>query len=171
MIALVAISNNNIIGIQNRLPWHIPEDLKFFRKTTIGHILVMGRLTFESLPGYGLKDRICVVLTRTPSRLPAVDSSNEVIFVDSDNLDAVIKNLGVLHPSKLFFVIGGKQIYELFADSIGEFVVTYVHKDVVGDTSLDLGLGPNFEQWDSRVLDKWYSDGEDCWVSRVAYKR
>jgi dihydrofolate reductase len=164
MKALVAISKNGMIGNQNRLPWHIPEDLKFFKQATIGHIVIMGRNTFESLPTYGLKDRISVVLTSRP--FTHIASTNEVIFTTIENLDETLKTLQLQYPTKTVFVIGGKSIYKLFENNIEEFIVTHIHKYVVGDVSM------NTEFLDSRqssILDHWYCDKEECEVSRVSY--
>ena len=164
MKALVAISKNGMIGNQNRLPWHIPEDLKFFKQTTIGHIVIMGRNTFESLPTYGLKDRIAVVLTSRP--FTRIASTNEVIFTTIENLDETLKTLQLQYPTKTVFVIGGKSIYELFENNIEEFIVTHIHKDVVGDVSMNMGF---LDSRQSRLLDHWHCDKEECEVSRVSY--
>ena len=192
MKAIVAISDNRVIGHKKQLPWHIPEDLKFFRRTTVGHILIMGRNTFESLPSWGLKDRICVVLTTRPID-GHVDSNNRVIFVDIDNLDTTLKNLAESHPYKTMFVVGGKRIFELFEDRIQEFIVTHIHKDVVGDVFLegDFGRFSNRRTIDHKSSDyrplsyarsasesstlphpeQMFCDTEKCWISRVVYTR
>jgi len=164
MKALVAISKNGTIGNQNRLPWHIPEDLKFFKQATIGHIVIMGRNTFESLPTYGLKDRISVVLTSRP--FTRIASTNQVIFTTIENLDETLKTLQLQYPTKTVFVIGGKSIYELFENNIEEFIVTHIHKDVVGDVSMNMGF---LDSRQSRLLDHWHCDKEECEVSRVSY--
>lgn len=164
MKALVAISKNGMIGNQNRLPWHIPEDLKFFKQATIGHIVIMGRNTFESLPSYGLKDRISVVLTSRP--FTRIASKNEVIFTTIENLDETLKTLQLQYPTKTVFVIGGKSIYELFENKIEEFIVTHIHKDVTGDVSMNMGF---LDSRQSSILDHWHCDKEECEVSRVSY--
>jgi len=63
---LFAINQDGIIGIENRLPWHIPEDLAYFRKMTLGSIVVMGRKTYDSVPNSVFKGRHCIVLLRRP---------------------------------------------------------------------------------------------------------
>ena len=82
MELIVAIAKNNIIGKNNAIPWHIPEDLIRFKYLTMGNIIIMGRMTFESLPDGPLKDRLHIVLTRTP----VVSSFANVIFIDADKL-------------------------------------------------------------------------------------
>ena len=62
---IVAMSNNHVIGINNRLPWHITEDLKRFKKLTSGHSIIMGRKTFESI-GKLLPNRVNIILTKNP---------------------------------------------------------------------------------------------------------
>jgi dihydrofolate reductase len=66
--AIAAMSMNRVIGIENRIPWHLPEDFKWFKQTTTGNVVVMGRKTFEAL-GKPLPNRLNVVLTRHPARL------------------------------------------------------------------------------------------------------
>ena len=68
MIALAAMSLNRVIGRDNKIPWHLPEDFKWFKKLTTGHFVLMGRKTFESL-GRPLPNRTNIVVTRAPLRL------------------------------------------------------------------------------------------------------
>ena len=123
---IVAIANNNAIGKDNSLLWHIPEDLKRFKEITSNHKILMGRKTFQSLPGV-LPNRHHVVLTRDKS-----------FTVDSDSV-SVIYNLEDLlkqyeNSSEEVFVIGGGEIYKLLLPYAKKLYLTKVHKDFVGDT-------------------------------------
>ena len=119
----VAIAANGIIGANGRLPWHLPEDLQHFKRLTLGHPVIMGRRTWESLNG-PLPGRENIVVTRTPGyEAPgaAVASSLE-------------SALALCAGEPLAFVIGGSR---LFAESLpiaDGLVVTEIHKDFPGDT-------------------------------------
>ncbi len=120
MIAIAAMSRERVIGAEGKIPWHIPEDLKFFKRTTIGNIIVMGRKTFESL-GKPLPGRENWVLSRTagypgvkvfrrPSEIVASGDGREV------------------------FVIGGAEIYSALLPLCREILLTHVNRSVAGDT-------------------------------------
>lgn len=120
--AIVAMSAERIIGRAGALPWHLPEDLRFFRRTTTGHAVVMGRKTWESI-GRPLPHRRHIVLSRSGISLPpGVDSISR-----PDDLDR-------LRIATDVFVIGGAQIYELFLPRCEEILVTLVHGTWEGDT-------------------------------------
>ena len=103
MISIIAaIANNNAIGAGNRLLWHLPNDMKRFRQLTIGHTVIMGRKTFESLPRGALPDRTNAVITRN------AQASFEGCETFDNLPDAINKHR---HEDELF-IIGGAQIYE-----------------------------------------------------------
>jgi dihydrofolate reductase len=105
---IVASDKNGVIGNNNTIPWHIPEDLKHFRQLTINNIVVMGRKTFESLPNGPLKDRINIVITQNPHQYKNTDS---VIYANMENIFDIIKHN---QANKKVFIIGGSEIYNLF---------------------------------------------------------
>src|SRR2546422_7854225 len=74
--AIAAVSLNRVIGAGNKIPWHLPEDFKWFKKMTTGHIIVMGRKTYESV-GKPLPNRTTIVLTRSPIPLPGVQTISD----------------------------------------------------------------------------------------------
>lgn len=129
MKAIMAMAKNRTIGIQGKMPWHFPAELQFFKKTTMGHTIVMGRKTYESL-GKALPGRRNVVLSRTMEALPGITVVK--------NLEA-FKELSI--PSQEIFVIGGADIFRLFLPQCSELFITQVHCDVTGDTFL-----PSFEE-------------------------
>lgn len=124
---IVAVSANNIIGEDNKLLWHIPEDLKRFKSITSGNTIIMGRKTFESLPGV-LPNRKHVIVTRDTNY--SVDNQNvEVIH----NLSEVINKYKTSPESA--FIIGGGEIYAQLIHNVDKLILTKVFKSFEGDTS------------------------------------
>ena len=116
MIAIVARSQNGVIGRDGGLPWHCSGDLKFFKRTTMDQKIVVGRTTFDGLPP--LKGRDIYVLTRNPDA--AFDGATAIHRADEVPVDAV--------------VCGGAAIYDLLLDRCDEIFVTTVKLDARGDT-------------------------------------
>ena len=114
---IVAISDNNAIGRNNELLWHISEDLRFFRRTTVGSPVIMGRKTFESI-GKALPSRVNIVISRG-------FSTAEEVAVCS-NLEDAFKVAEETNLEKCF-VIGGGQIYSQALPLVDKLVVTHVH--------------------------------------------
>lgn len=121
---IVAIAQNGVIGDNNSLLWHIKEDMRFFRTTTSGHAVIMGRKTFESLGSKPLPKRTNIVITRSDSEfegaLTAHSLSEAVAMAGGD--DEV-------------FIIGGAQIYAQALDVADRMYITLVEHDYEGDTS------------------------------------
>lgn len=107
---IVASDKNGVIGNNNTIPWHIPEDLKHFRQLTLNNIVVMGRKTFESLPNGPLKDRINIIITQNPNQHKNAESSS-VFF---SNMETVFDVIKYNNANKKVFIIGGSEIYKLF---------------------------------------------------------
>lgn len=128
IIIIVAAAENDVIGRDGRMPWHLPEDLKRFRRMTVGHPVVMGRKTFESI-GKPLPGRHNIVLTRDRAwRAPGVT----VV----PNLAEAIAAAG-LDPrarAEAIFVIGGAEIYALAMPIATRIELTRVHASPEGDT-------------------------------------
>ncbi len=120
---IVATSKNNQIGINNKLPWHISEDLKYFKCTTSGKTILMGRKTFESI-GKPLPNRKNIVLTRDmnfkPDGVTVIHSLEEAL--------EICKN------EENIFIIGGGEIYSLFLPYADYLYITLVDKVIYGDT-------------------------------------
>lgn len=122
----VAVANNNVIGIDNTLPWHISEDLKRFKKITSEKKMIMGRKAFESLPGI-LPNREHIIVTRNKNY--KVDSDKVTIVHD---LDSLIKEYSKCDDE--IFVIGGAEIYEHFLPYVDKIYLTTIDEDFKGDT-------------------------------------
>lgn len=131
MISLiVAISKNNIIGSNGKLPWpRIAEDMKWFRERTTDNVVIMGRNTWESLNSIPLKNRINVVVT---SKL--IDG----VDVISDLLDQNISAYELAYPNKEIFIIGGAQLYESTKHLVDRIYLTRVHQRFDGDAFLNI---------------------------------
>ena len=122
---IVATSLNHAIGKDNQLLWHLPADLKFFKTTTMGCPVVMGRKTFQSI-GRTLPGRQNVVITRDNSF--NTDKQYDLTVVGSID-EALVK----LHAEKEVFIIGGGEIYKQSIDSVDTIYITLVHTVTDGD--------------------------------------
>ena len=138
------MDRNNAIGKGGKLPWHYSADMKFFRETTTGHAVVMGRKTWTTL-GKPLKNRLNIVLSRDPSIEP-----QESLIVLSD-VEAVLSLNESLTTD--LFVIGGAQIYETFLPRVERWLVTEVPLTVKGaDTFMPQGYLQDFNKTNSRSI-------------------
>jgi dihydrofolate reductase len=126
---VAAIARNGVIGARGKLPWHLPEDLQHFKKLTLGHPVIMGRRTWESL-GKPLPGRENIVITRTPG-FEAAGAS-----VAASLAAAVALCAG----EPVAFVIGGAEIYAAALPIADGLVLTEIQQDFEGDT--------RFPQWD-----------------------
>lgn len=129
---IVAVAKNGVIGDKNSLLWHITEDMRFFKRTTSGHPVIMGRKTYESL-GRPLPNRVNVVISRTIKEIEGctvVGSLEEAVALFSSEEEV--------------FIIGGAQIYALAMEVADRFYLTRVEHNYEGDTS--------FPEWDQS---KW----------------
>ncbi|HPI40652.1 MAG TPA: dihydrofolate reductase [Pseudobdellovibrionaceae bacterium] len=134
---IVACSQNRVIGSQNTLPWHIPEDFAFFKSKTKGHILIMGRKTFESLPGL-LPQRLHIVITRNPEALKFENKqarSPEVLIVNSLEKALELAKSYIPEWPQEVFIIGGGEIYQQSLSSTHKIYLTIIHEYFHGDTS------------------------------------
>ena len=121
---IVAKAKNNIIGKDNKLLWNIPEDLKRFKKLTTGHVIIMGRKTFESI-GRVLPDRKHIIF-----------SQNRGLKYDDPNVEVVHSMLEIkeyIDNDEENFVIGGAMIYNLLMPHVSKMYVTEIDKDFEGD--------------------------------------
>lgn len=122
---IVAVAKNNVIGKDNKLLWHISEDLKRFKKLTIGHTIIMGRKTFDSL-GRVLPNRKHVVLSHNPD-FKVQDENVEIVH----SIDDIKK---YIDSSEENFVIGGAMIYNLLMPYVTKLYITEIDKNFDGDS-------------------------------------
>lgn len=122
LTAIVAMTPERVIGRDGTLPWHLPEDLRFFKRTTSGHPVVMGRATYDSI-GRPLPNRRNLVLTRDPSwSADGVETIPSPAALDSLDLRGEV------------FIIGGAAVYEAFLPRLDELLVSQLFAHHPGDT-------------------------------------
>lgn len=121
VVHIVARGLNGEIGVNNKLLWNIPEDLKFFKESTIGRVVLMGRKTFENLPSK-LKNRIVIVVSS--KFYDEHDETNPL----QDSLDTAYFNSCKLNSDKIF-IAGGSQLYNSTFDIVDELWITQVDKE------------------------------------------
>lgn len=156
---IVAKSRNNAIGKDNKLLWKIPDDLKRFKTLTTGHVIIMGRKTFESL-GRVLPNRLHIVLTRDENY--KVENENVKIVNHISEIDPFIKD------NNENFIIGGAQIYATFLSKCQKLYITQIDKDFIGDSYF-----PKIkeEEWNLIEQTKGPKDDNDFGYEYLTYER
>ena len=122
---IVAKAKNNIIGKDNKMIWHLPEDLKHFKELTTGHTIIMGRKTFESL-GKPLPNRKHIIFSQNPD-FKVNDENVEVVH-------SLLQIQDLIEEKEEAFVIGGAMIYNFLMPYVKKMYVTEIEKDFDGDT-------------------------------------
>ncbi len=128
LVLIAAYAQNRVVGINNKLPWHLPEDLKYFKRTTTGKAIIMGRKTYDSI-GRPLPNRTNIVISRN-----ANFSAEGVKVVSS--LEAAIElaqEVNFINGVEEVMVIGGASIYEEALPKADRLYLTHVHAEVKGD--------------------------------------
>lgn len=161
--AVFAIAANGVIGRQGDLPWHVPTDLAFFKRVTLGKPMIMGRLTFESLPGL-LPNRQCIVVSSGQPKLPegvilcasieqALDAARRFCTVDQNEI----------------IIAGGSQIYASALPFTDRLIVTHIDAEPEGDTVLDC---IDWGQWEAVTSEHpQQSEKDEFSCHFVTYKR
>ncbi len=126
---IAAHGKNRIIGSRGNLPWHLPEDLEYFKQKTLGHMIVMGRKTFESFPE-PLKNRLHIVITR--QKTYEVSRGVEVF----NTIDSALGfcETRTKHWGEEVFIIGGGEIYRQTLHKADRLYLTLIHREFDGDT-------------------------------------
>ena len=121
---IVAIADNNGIGIKGQLPWHLSEDLKYFKRVTSGFPVIMGRTTYFSLPFHPLKGRKNIVLNAGGDPIPEATCvySFEEAFAEAEATEA-----------ERCFVMGGASVYKAAIDRMDRLFITHVHTEIDAD--------------------------------------
>lgn len=123
-ILIAAMARNRIIGRNNTIPWHIPEELQFFKRTTMGYPVVMGRKTFESI-NRPLPGRRNIVISRDP----AYKSEG------TESATSLEQGLEMCQGAEKVFILGGSQIFEIALETADTIILTILDRDVDGDCS------------------------------------
>jgi dihydrofolate reductase len=119
---IAAMSENHVIGNDNKLLWHLPNDLKHFKNTTSGHTVIMGRKTFDSV-GKPLPKRRNIVITRQP-----------ITIEGCEVVDSVEAALALCKDEDEVFIVGGGEIYKLALPLTDRIYLTIIHKAFEGDS-------------------------------------
>lgn len=139
------MAENHVIGIDGRLPWQLPADLRRFKRLTVGHAVIMGRRTFDSVGRKPLADRRNIVLTRDPTyRAPGADIAG--------SLEDALRLAG---DATEVFVAGGEAVYRAALPFADRLYLTIVHARVEGDTRF-----PAFDASDWRVIEHERHDAD-----------
>lgn len=134
LIGIAALAANRVIGKAGKLPWRLPEDFKHFKSTTMGGVLLMGRVSYEEI-GRPLPGRETVVLSRTAAPIPGVTVIRD------------LAELAPLFPDKKIFLAGGATLYAQYLPLCEELILTHVKTEYAGDAF--------FPDWTP-----WFDDGE-----------
>ncbi len=127
---IVAASENNVIGFQNDLPWHLPDDMNYFKETTINSVVIMGRNNYLSIPKKyrPLKGRVNIILTKNPE----FHAPNCLI---ANSLEKAIELAKLKKPENIFIIGGGKVYqYALEQNLVDLIYLTRIHANIEGDT-------------------------------------
>ena len=162
IIQIVARGLKGEIGANNKLLWNIPEDLQFFKESTLGHVILMGRKTYESLPKK-LSRRIVLEVTSKWNKLYGGSLSQREILIQ--NMNMAVEHSNILNTEYLF-VAGGAKLYKSTFDIADELWITQVEKEypeadtyyhipdgfkmveeVYGNRCEDVGIGYSFQKW------------------------
>lgn len=158
---IAAMSKNRVIGVNNQLPWHIPEDLKFFKKMTLGKTMIMGRKTFESLPGH-LPNRHHIVISRNSF----VSDETDVSFVRS--MDEALQLAKKLSPQRGedIFIVGGGEIFKMALAIADKIYLTVIDKTYEGDAFF-----PEFSEKDFLLVDQSDREGDPPYSFRTYVRK
>lgn len=141
---IVCMDKNRGIGKDNAMPWHLPNELKYFKKTTTGHVVVMGRKTYESI-GRPLSNRVNVAISNT------MENTDEVpVYSDIEHFINTVRDVEKDIKGINTFVIGGASIYEQFLPYADRLYITVINAEFDCDTFF-----PDFDIKDWRVVDNW----------------
>lgn len=138
---LVAVAQNGVIGKDNQLLWKLSDDLKLFKKRTLGHVVIMGRKTFDSI-GKPLPGRTNLVISRNPHL-----SIEGAVVISS--LEEALRQAETLTDKDEIFIIGGQKIYDLAAPFATRLYLTHVNAAPEGDAFFDLSPYKNWKTADS----------------------
>lgn len=159
-ISLIAVmAENRVIGKAGKIPWHISEDLKRFKKLTEGHLVIMGRKTFESLLGYyqrsgrSLPKRINIIVTKDKKYVEFISKNHVTDAFVAHSMEEAI-NLAKKNEEEEIYISGGAQIYDQGIDYAEKLYLTIVKGNFEGDAYF-----PDYSQFKKVILKKESSEG------------
>lgn len=159
--SIVAVSNNNAIGVDNDLPWHMPADLKFFKETTLGHHVLMGRKSFESV-GRPLPGRTNIVVTRNRN------FSHSGVHVVHSIVEGI--RVAMKHKQEELFILGGSNIYFQTMPIWNKLYLTKIDTDIPHATAFFPAVEEN--DWLLKSEEKYQADKDNAFdYSFCLYER
>ncbi len=157
---LVAFDENRVIGKNNALIWHLPADLKRFKALTTGHVIIMGRKTFESI-GRPLPNRTTIVISRQK------DLQIEGVILAHSVEEAILKAKSITRDD--IFIVGGAEIYTLSMPLADEILVTQLHDIFEGDAFFPAIAS---DQWEVVETERGVTDEQNAYqFSYLTYRR
>jgi dihydrofolate reductase len=164
IVLIAAFAQNRVVGIENRLPWHLPEDLKYFKRTTSGKAIIMGRKTYDSI-GRPLPNRTNIVITRNPDfTAPGVK-----VVVSLEAAIELAKEVNYINDVDEVMIIGGASIYESALPIADRLYLTHVHAEVEGDAYFP---EMNFQQWSETSREDYKASEQNPYdYSFVVYEK
>ncbi|MEA3405809.1 MAG: type 3 dihydrofolate reductase [Pseudomonadota bacterium] len=136
---IAAMAKNNVIGRDNDMPWHLPDDLKFFKSKTVGKPVIMGRKTFESIGSRPLPNRPNIVISRNPN----------LVLEGVQVFTSVEAALDTLRDYEEVIIMGGGQLYAQMLPRADRLYVTMIDAEIEGDTFF-----PNWQELAWKTLEK-----------------
>ena len=161
---MVAKASNNVIGRDNKLPWYLPNDLKYFKQVTFGKPVIMGRKTWESLKG-PLPGRTNIVITRQADYV----AEGAKVVTTLDEAVEMAENVAFIEGQEETVIMGGAEIYQLALPKADRLYLTEVHAEVDGDTFF-----PDYDatEWNEIGREDFAAEGPNPYdYSFVVYER
>ncbi|MFV0520204.1 MAG: dihydrofolate reductase [Lachnospirales bacterium] len=158
---IVILSENNCIGKEGKLLWHLPEDLKRFKNITLGHKMIMGRKCFLSIPKV-LEKRENIVVTRDKNFF--IEHKDVTMCYDLDDIISKYKN-----SEEEVFIIGGGEIYEIFLPLAEKLYLTHVDEKIKGDVYFPIVDYSMYKVTFSS--EKYYNEKENVYYKFVNYEK
>ncbi|MEE3319897.1 MAG: dihydrofolate reductase [Pseudomonadota bacterium] len=161
---MVAKASNNVIGRDNKLPWYLPNDLKYFKQVTFGKPVIMGRKTWESLKG-PLPGRTNIVITRQADYV----AEGAKVVTTLDEAVEMAQNVAFIEGQEETVIMGGAEIYQLALPKADRLYLTEVHAEVDGDTFF-----PDYDatEWNEIGREDFAAEGPNPYdYSFVVYER
>lgn len=150
---IVAMAKNNVIGLDNDMPWHLPADLQWFKKTTLGSPIIMGRKTYESI-GRPLPGRLNIILSRDSSL--SIEGCTVVNSIEDAMRAAEDANQASDNPKEEVFITGGSHLYNTFLEQADTLYITLIDAKLEGDTFF-----PDYTQYNWQEIHKSEHPADD----------
>lgn len=165
---IVAMASNRVIGINNQLPWYLPNDLKYFKQVTMGKPIIMGRKTYDSI-GKPLPGRTNIVITRQADYQPPADNGLVKVVASLAEARAMAEDVCLINGQDEAMIIGGAEIYALALPHVDRMYITEVRAEVNGDAYF-----PEFDRsaWQACARESFYAEGPNPYdYDFVVYER